>query len=147
MPWTRIFIHLVFSTKNREPFLDSEWLRKTVFQHIKKNGDEKGIYIDCVSGWEDHAHCMICLGKEQTVSKIVQQIKGESSFWINKNELTYSKFAWQDDYWAVSVCENRIKIIRKYIHNQEIHHASQSFSSEINMFIKDNCLKNPLPAT
>ena len=132
MSWVRIYIHLVFSTKNREPFLNSIELRKKVFQHIKKNAEEKDIWLDCVNGYSDHTHCLISLGKEQTISKVAQLIKGESSFWINQNKLTYEKFIWQDDYWAVGVSENHLESVRKYIHNQEVHHSINSFSEEIN---------------
>src|SRR3954468_3645753 len=113
MSWVRVYIHMVFSTKNREPFLNSSDLRKKVFQHIKKNAEEKRIWLDCVNGWQDHAHCLICLGKEQSMSKVAQLIKGESFFWINKNNLTTEKFMWQDDYWAVGVSESDLKRDKK----------------------------------
>ena len=135
MSWVRVYIHLVFSTKNREPFLNSPELRKKVFQHIKQNAEEKGIWLDCVSGWQDHTHCLISLGREQTISKVVQLIKGESSFWINQNNLTESKFEWQDDYWAVGVSESQVQVVRKYIHNQEQHHTKETFTSEVEDFM------------
>ena len=103
---------MVFSTKNREPFLNSSELRKTVFQHIKKNAAEKEIWLDCVNGYQDHAHCLISLGKEQSISKVAQLIKGESSFWINQNKLTKEKFIWQDDYWVVGVSESHLDSVR-----------------------------------
>jgi putative transposase len=135
MSWVRVYMHMVFSTKNREPFLNSLELRRTVFQHIKKNAEEKGIWLDCVSGYQDHAHCLISLGKEQSISKVAQLIKGESSFWINQNNLTSEKFVWQDDYWVVGVSESHLESVRKYIHNQEQHHSKQSFTDEINVFM------------
>ena len=58
MSWVRVYIHMVFATKNRESFLNSLALRKNVFQHIKKNATEKEIWLDCVNGYEDHAHCL-----------------------------------------------------------------------------------------
>jgi len=73
----RVWIHLVFSTKNREPFLDKS-IRQKVFDHIKQNATEKGIWLECINGFSDHAHCLISLDKEQTISKVVQLIKGES---------------------------------------------------------------------
>jgi putative transposase len=136
MSWVRVYMHMVFSTKNREPFLDSLEKRKTVFQHIKNNASDKGIWLDCVNGYRDHAHCLISLGREQTISKVAQLIKGESSFWINKNNITTEKFVWQDDYWVVGVSESHIDAVRKYIHNQEKHHSKQTFEKEINRFMK-----------
>jgi len=132
MSWVRVYIHMVFSTKNREPFLNSKELRKQVFRHIKKNADEKGIWLDCVNGWQEHAHCLISLGKEQTISKVAQLIKGESSFWINQNKLTENKFIWQDDYWVVGVSESHVKSVREYIYNQEMHHSKKTFTDEVN---------------
>ena len=123
---------MVFSTKNRQPFLNSSELRRNVFEHIKNNAEEKGIWLDCINGYQEHAHCLISLGKEQTISKVVQLIKGESSYWINQHNLTSEKFVWQDDYWIVGVSESHLESVRKYIHNQEIHHSNQSFESEIN---------------
>ena len=123
---------MVFSTKNRQPFLNSSELRRNVFEHIKNNAEEKGIWLDCINGYQEHAHCLISLGKEQTISKVAQLIKGESSYWINQHNLTSEKFVWQDDYWIVGVSESHLESVRKYIHNQEIHHSNQSFESEIN---------------
>ena len=94
MPYVKIYIHLVWSTKNWKPHLDSEELRKKVWQHIKENAKEKNIFIDHINGHKDHCHCLISLGSDQTIQKIVQLIKGESSFWINKYQLTKQKFEW-----------------------------------------------------
>jgi len=127
---------MVFSTKNREPFLNSSSLRKSVFQHFKQNASEKGIWLDCVNGYQEHTHCLISLGKEQTISKVAQLIKGESSFWINKNKLTKQKFNWQDDFWAIGVSESHLKAVRNYIYEQETHHKTVSFSQELDAFKK-----------
>lgn len=96
MPYIKEYIHLVWSTKNWKPHLDSEELRKKVWQHIKENAKEKNIFIDHINGYKDHCLCLISLGSDQTIQKVVQLIKGESSFWINKYQLTKQKFEWQD---------------------------------------------------
>ncbi|MDQ1161138.1 putative transposase [Chryseobacterium sp. SORGH_AS 447] len=101
-----------------------------VWKHIKENASEKGIYIDMVNGFSDHCHCLISLGSNQNIEKVVQLIKGESSFWINKNQLTPEKFAWQDEYFAVSISESMLEPVRNYIRNQEIHHTKQTFEQE-----------------
>jgi REP element-mobilizing transposase RayT len=136
MSWVRIWVHIVFSTKNREPLLNSADLRKQVFQHIKKNAEEKGIWLDCVNGYSDHAHCLVSLNREQSISQVAQLIKGESSFWINKNNLVDGKFMWQDDYWAVSVSEKHLESLRHYIFNQEEHHRTATFKEEVTVFMK-----------
>jgi REP element-mobilizing transposase RayT len=136
MSWVRVWVHLVFSTKNKEPFLRTKETRKKVFQHIKQNAEEKGIWLDCINGYHDHAHCLLSLNRDQTISKAAQLIKGESSFWINQAKLTDTKFIWQDDYWAVSVSESHLKSVRDYILKQEKHHIKKSFADEVNEFME-----------
>lgn len=135
MSWVRIWVHLVFSTKNNTPFLNSHSLRIQFFQHIKQNAEKKDIWIDCINGYQEHAHCLISLGKDQSISKIAQLIKGESSFWINQNKLIANKFIWQDDYWAVGVSERRLDLVRSYINSQEEHHKKKLFTEELDEFM------------
>lgn len=136
MSWVRIWVHLVFSTKNREALFYSKEIREKVFNHIKENAKEKNIWLDTLNGYHDHIHCLISLNKEQSISKVSQLIKGESSNWINKNNMPGNKFNWQDDYWAVSVSESHIEEVRRYIMNQETHHKKISFAEEIDNFMK-----------
>ena len=136
MSFIKVYIHFVWSTKNREPYLFSPEIRKKVWEHIKINAKDKGIFIDFVNGFEDHCHCLVSLGADQTIQKIMQLIKGESAFWINKNELIKSqKFEWQDEYFAVSVSESMIDKVRNYIKNQETHHKKKNFKEEYEEFI------------
>lgn len=135
MPFVKIYIHFVWSTKNREPFLDSLDLRKKVWHHIRDNAKEKNIFIDLINGYTDHCHCLVSLGIDQTIQKTMQLIKGESSFWINKQQLTKQKFEWQDEYFAVSVSESMIEKVRDYIRNQEEHHKQIQFQQEYDEFI------------
>jgi len=135
MSLIKIYIHCVWSTKNREPYLESKELRTKVWKHIRENAKEKGIFVDFVNGYNNHCHCLISLGVDQTIQKVMQLIKGESSYWINKNKLTKEKFGWQDEYFAVSVSESMIERVRNYIKNQEQHHAKKSFQQEYDEFI------------
>ena len=134
MPWVRVWIHFVWSTKNREPYLHDE-IRAKVFAHIRKNARAKNIHIDFINGHVDHVHCLVSLGTDQTIEKIMQLIKGESSFWINKSGLCKTKFGWQDEYFAVSVSEASVPGVRKYIANQEEHHRTKSFKDEFEGFM------------
>jgi putative transposase len=111
MPWVKVWIHFVWSTKNREHLLVDE-IRQKVFQHIRENAKSKDIYIDFINGYTDHVHCLISLGTDQTIEKIMQLIKGESSFRINKNGLCKTKFGWQEEYFAVSVSEANLPSVR-----------------------------------
>jgi len=136
MSWVQIWVHIVFTTKNRKPYLNTSEVRRQVFAHIKANAKEKRIWLDCINGYKEHVHCLVSLGKDQSLSKITQLIKGESSYWINGQELINQKFRWQDDYWAVSVSKSHIESVRKYIFNQEHHHKKISFREEVDEFMK-----------
>jgi REP element-mobilizing transposase RayT len=135
MPFIKVYLHLVWSTKNRIPFLDTLEVRKKVWEHIKDNSTKKEIFIDFVNGYNDHCHCLVSLGSNQTIEKVVQLIKGESSFWINKQGFTKQKFEWQNEYFAVSVSESAIDKVRDYIKNQEQHHQHKTFQQEYDEFI------------
>jgi putative transposase len=135
MPFIKVYIHFVWSTKNRVPYLDTLELRQEVWRHIKDNSLKKGIYVDFVNGYSDHCHCLVSLGADQSIQKVMQLIKGESSYWINQQKLTLDKFEWQDEYFAVSVSESMIDTVRNYIKNQESHHGKKTFQDEYDEFI------------
>ena len=134
MPWVKVWLHFVWSTKDRFPFLNDD-IRARVFDHIRENAREKGIFIDFINGYLEHVHCLISLGTDQTLEKIMQLIKGESSFWINKNKLTKTKFKWQEEYFVVSVNEDSLDSVRRYIANQEEHHKKVTFDDEFEGFL------------
>ena len=79
---------------------------------------------------------MISLNANQTLKEIAKLLKGESSFWINKNKLTREKFVWQRHYWAVSVSHSGVNNLRDYIKNQENHHQHKSYNDEVDEFIE-----------
>ncbi len=135
MSYVRIWIHAVFSTKNREPLLDKA-NRLLLCKHIKENCEQKGIYIDHIGGYSDHIHVLLSLSKTQNIADTMQQIKGESSFWINKEGLLKEKLQWQDDYFAVSVSQSHVDRVRKYIAGQEAHHSKKIFAQEVNEFMQ-----------
>lgn len=84
MPYISVYIHFVWSTKNGYPLLNTPELRKKVWLHISENAETKGIYVDFINGYSNHCHCLVSLASDMTISKTMQLIKGESSFWINK---------------------------------------------------------------
>ena len=136
MPFIKVYIHFVWSTKNRVPYLDSKELRLKVWTHMHDNAKKKGIFIDFVNGYSDHCHCLVSLGPNETMSKVMQLIKGESSFWINKHNLCKQKFEWQEEYFAVSVSESVVDRVRVYIKNQEAHHRKKTFQEEYDQLIE-----------
>lgn len=142
MPLVKVYIHFVWSTKNRIHYLSTPELRQKVWNQIRENAKEKGIYIDFINGYSDHCHCLISLGVDQNIQKIMQLIKGESSFWINKNKLTKEKFEWQDEYFAFSVSESILDKVRDYIKNQEEHHKRKTFQEEYDEILTKFGVKN-----
>ena len=121
MPHISVWIHFVWTTKDREPIL-SESIRYKVFEHIRENAKAKNIFIGALNGWVDHVHCLVSLG--------------ESSHWINKSQLCHGKFHWQDEYFAVSVSESLLPKVRKYIDSQEEHHRARPFNDEFEDFLE-----------
>jgi putative transposase len=124
MSYIKIMVHCVWGTKNRQPILVTE-KRLPLLAHIKKNDKKKDIFIDTIGGHTDHLHCLISLGADQNVAKVTQLIKGEASFWANKEKLMSHKLEWAEDYFAASVNESSINKVRNYINNQEEHHRKQ----------------------
>ena len=136
MAYVKNWLHCVWGTKNRVPFLITE-IRTNLIHHIKENAREKGIFIDLINGHKEHLHCLLSLDPDQSLSKVIMLIKGESSFWINKNKLTGYKFEWAEDYYGVSVSSFHLKNIREYIRTQEEHHRKKSWEEEYNEFISE----------
>jgi len=135
MAYLKIWIHFVWATKSRKPLLTGD-IRQKVFNHISENAKTKNIHLDFINGFTEHVHCLVSMNAKQTTAEITQLIKGESSFWINKNKLTKTKFEWQDDYYAVSVSHSAVNRVREYIKNQENHHQTKTFAQEVDEFIR-----------
>ena len=135
MAYVRIWLHCVWGTKNRFPFLTKE-IKMKVINHIREYATKKDIYIDFINGCKDHLHTTISLNAEQNISKVMGLLKGESSSWINKQKLTPQHFGWADEYFAVSVGESQINRVREYIKNQETHHQIRTWAEEYNEFME-----------
>ena len=137
MPYTKVMIHLIWSTKNREPIITSE-LKTHLLQHLKENSRQKEIFIDTLNCVKDHIHILISLGTEQTISKTIMLVKGESSFWVNKQNLLKHRFEWQDEYIALSVSQSGLENVRTYIANQGEYHRKTTFAEEYEKFLKEH---------
>ncbi len=135
MSYVKVWIHAVWGTKNHDKILTKD-VRKILFQHIRDNAKEKGLYIDFVNGYLDHVHCLFTLNADLSISKTLQLIKGEASFWANDKNIVRPKLKWADEYFAVSVSESIVDKVREYIKNQEEHHRTMSFKEEYDKFIK-----------
>src|SRR5690242_17460357 len=108
MSFVRIWVHVVFSTQNREPVLDKK-IRTALIKHIRSNCKEKDIFLKAINGWSDHLHLLISLGREQSIAKVMMLIKGESAHWLNEQGWVRGHFRWQDDYYAISASESQVE--------------------------------------
>ena len=137
MPYTKVLIHYIWSTKNREHSISKE-LKPLLLAHIKENSIKKEIFIDTLNCISDHIHLLVSLGTEQTIARTAMLIKGESSFWVNKQQILKIKFEWQDEYIALSINYSAIDNVRTYILNQEEHHRKKTFAEEYEEFMIAN---------
>ena len=135
MSFVQIHVHAVWGTKNREPVL-SKTIHDQICDHIRENAASKDICIDSINGHIDHLHCLMLLNAQMSISKQIQLIKGESSFWVNRNKITKRKFDWADEYFAVSVSADKLDSVRGYILNQQEHHKKITFQQEYERFLK-----------
>ncbi len=133
MSYIKIWIHAVWGTKNRLPLLKEPVLTQ-VCNHILNNANKKGIYIDTINGYDEHIHTLTLLKHDLTISRQMQLLKGESAFWINKNNIAKANFEWADKYFAASVSDDKIDKVRAYIANQQEHHKRYTFAEEYKSF-------------
>jgi len=134
--WSRIWMHYTWSPKNRAPILSKKLL--TVLKERLKSKYPKGgeIYVDTVNGIADHIHLLVGLKPTISASKAANQLKGESSHWINSNDIIPQKFAWQEGFGVASVSHSGVQRVRKYIFDQEEHHRKLTYEEEIRKFLK-----------
>src|SRR5262245_23176770 len=101
----RIRIHVIWSTKNRYPFI-APTIEGEVYDYMRSQFNKSGCRVRIINGMPDHVHCLFSLGRQLTVEGIIKQVKGATSRWINKEKLTDLRFAWQTGYAAYSVSES-----------------------------------------
>ncbi len=129
--------HVIFSTKNRENIINSdisEELYRYIGGIIKGEG---GVLLE-IGGTPDHIHVVIKLKPVNTLSYIMQKIKGHSSKWMNKEKRLKTKFEWQGGYGAFSVSESQIPKVGQYVREQEKHHQKLEFKEEFLIFLKQH---------
>ncbi|MGY3213671.1 IS200/IS605 family transposase [Mucilaginibacter sp. HD30] len=126
--YSSLWVHLIWSTKNREPIL-TPTLKSEVYRVINEIATDHEIYIDCINGVEDHVHLLVRMRTDQSVSDIVKTIKGNSWEYFKNDPEKY--VTWQDGFAVFSVSPNELMRVRDYIYNQEKHHRDKSFTDEV----------------
>lgn len=133
--FNKIWIHTIWATKERRPLITTA-IEKRVHKFIADQLREQNCPVRIINGMPDHVHCLFLLSPQKPIADVVKQIKGSSSHYINQNNLTSEKFAWQTGYAAYSVSESVIEKVFQYIVNQKLHHQKKSFQEEYEAFIK-----------
>jgi putative transposase len=134
MSFVKILIHAVWATKDRKPLL-TDANKAALCDHIRKYAVTKNIHLVNVNGHRDHLHCLLSLSSDQNIATVMNLLKGESSFWANKNLKWSEKFGWQDEYFAVSVSQSQAEVVNNYIVNQDDHHRRKTFQEEYEEFM------------
>jgi REP element-mobilizing transposase RayT len=117
--------------------LSTKEQRREVSDYLYDHADEKDIYMkkNCVNA--EHVHALIDLPVDRAVKDVAQLLKGSSSHWINKNDVSGGKFAWSTGYAAFSVSNDRVPDVVQYIADQQQHHRATSFREEWETFLTE----------
>lgn len=127
--YTKLYVHLIWGTKNRFNYFNKE-IRDIVKDHILKYAKVNNIEVLSINIQSDHLHLLISLRSDQKVDDIVKRLKGESSHWINSENIIKPKFSWQRGYGAFSISSSHLEAVKNYIKNQDEHHKKVSFIDE-----------------
>jgi putative transposase len=133
----QIYLHIVFSTKHREPLLLDRALREETHNYLGgtcRNLDSLPIIV---GGVADHVHILCHLGKTWAVSDLVRELKRESSKWLKERSPDLSTFYWQSGYGAFSVSPRELATVTAYIANQEEHHKHETFQDEFRAILAE----------
>jgi|SRR5437660_11720378 len=130
-----ILVHLVFSTKNREPFISPE-VETELHKYIA------AILRACkspallIGGTEDHIHTLFALSRTIAVADLVEEVKTSTSKWIKTKGPRFRQFHWQSGYGAFSIGQSSVQALKHYISTQKEHHARKSFQNEFRLLCK-----------
>jgi len=122
-----ILIHLIFSTKNREPFISTA-IEQELHPYMAKIFRELKSPSLTIGGTDDHVHIFFSLGRTIEVADLVQEVKTESSKWIKTKGQEFEDFHWQRGYGAFSIGQSEVATLTRYIAGQRIHHQRVTFS-------------------
>jgi putative transposase len=131
-----VYIHLVFSTKDRRPFLRDKPARDALHSYL--GGVSK--QLDCppilVGGVEDHVHLLARFGRTLTQAEWVKELKRVSNLWLKERDRDYADFEWQGGYADFSVSQSNLEPVKQYIAGQEEHHRKMSFQDELRVLLR-----------
>lgn len=126
----KVIVHIVYSTKNREPWLNESELRRELYAYGSSILSNADCPVIVMGGVEDHIHIMCLLSRKVAIMDMVKTSKTETSKWLKKKGGGLEGFQWQAGYGIFSVSESKVNQVRRYITNQEEHHKRYSFQDE-----------------
>lgn len=129
-----ILVHLVFSTKNREPFITPA-IETELHPYMATIFREYNSPSLIIGGTGDHIHALFALGRTITVADLVEEVKTGSSKWIKTKGSEFRNFHWQKGYGAFSVGQSNVEEVKRYIRNQKEHHRRITFEDEYRNFL------------
>jgi putative transposase len=131
-----VLVHLVFSTKERQPFLQDKSVR--IEMHSYLGGTSKQLRCDplAIGGVADHVHILAALSRTIALAEWVKELKRVSSLWIKTKDSELSTFQWQNGYGAFSVSHSLSDKVIKYIQHQEEHHQKTTFQDEFRQMLR-----------
>jgi putative transposase len=128
-------IHLVFSTKNREPVL-SEPVRGPLCLYASGVLRDLDSHVIAINAWRDDVHILLAVSKNHSLAQVVMEVKRATSKWIKTQGTGLAKFHWQSGYGAFSIGQSGVEEVKTYIANQAKHHRVKSFEEEFRSFLK-----------
>lgn len=134
--YTQIHIQVVFAVKYRAGLISKEW-KDELYKYITGIVQNNGHKLLAINGMEDHIHVFFGMRPVQSLSDLLQDIKGNSSKWINDQRFLKTRFEWQQGYGAFSYAKSQVSTVITYIRNQEIHHARKKFLDEYTELLKE----------
>ena len=126
----QIWIHIVFSTRDRFPFLKDHEVRTQMHAYLAAVFRQLQSPAAAVGGYVDHVHILCRLARTMTSADLIGEVKRESSGWIKSKGNVLSKFYWQKGYGAFSVSQSKVPSVKNYIRDQDRHHQKTSFKDE-----------------
>lgn len=120
-----IYYHITFATKGRQPFLNGE-IKEQVYHFILNKCKRLGLYLHRIGGIQDHIHMLVYIPPKVAVADAVGQIKGASSYFVNKELAGSNVLYWQQGYGVITVSEDNFQRVDNYIENQEEHHRDST---------------------
>ena len=133
--FNKIWIHAIWATKERTLSILPD-IENRIYEFMKSEFAETGCRIKIINGMPDHVHCLFLLNPQRSIAEVIKQVKGSVSHFINGQNLTRDKFAWQTGYAAYSVSESVVDKVFEYIRHQKQHHSKKSFQQEYDAFLK-----------